>query len=261
MDKALTLQKHYSEACEAPTHQKELEAKDLKKRDYTKYNDDEFKPGNEGMKRAVLPKYDEVNDAPEITKKKRPARRAGDNALNGIPAMTDGMQIHIDTKPKSRVHEPDENSVDDEDLSNNTKSCNHNARAETAVAVDVEVKEKGAGDGEEPVKVKREEPVQPPIKQRTDSPVETDKAVYEPEAGEVIVKEEDDDIEDEVMLNAIEADIRSSEAQEQASGVEVDVGTPSEQASSAGLASTISVLRSQGISAAPTSEQVERDEI
>jgi U4/U6.U5 tri-snRNP-associated protein 1 len=30
-----------------------------KKRDYTGYDDDEFKPGNEGMKRAVLAKYDE----------------------------------------------------------------------------------------------------------------------------------------------------------------------------------------------------------
>jgi U4/U6.U5 tri-snRNP-associated protein 1 len=30
-----------------------------KKRDYTGYDDDEFLPGNEGMKRSVLAKYDE----------------------------------------------------------------------------------------------------------------------------------------------------------------------------------------------------------
>lgn len=30
-----------------------------KKRDYTGYDDEEFKAGNEGMKRAVLAKYDE----------------------------------------------------------------------------------------------------------------------------------------------------------------------------------------------------------
>jgi U4/U6.U5 tri-snRNP-associated protein 1 len=31
----------------------------IKKRDYTGYDDDEFVAGNEGMKRAVLAKYDE----------------------------------------------------------------------------------------------------------------------------------------------------------------------------------------------------------
>lgn len=31
----------------------------IKKRDYTGYDDDEFTTGNEGMKRAVLAKYDE----------------------------------------------------------------------------------------------------------------------------------------------------------------------------------------------------------
>jgi U4/U6.U5 tri-snRNP-associated protein 1 len=31
----------------------------IKKRDYTGYDDDEFTAGNEGMKRAVLAKYDE----------------------------------------------------------------------------------------------------------------------------------------------------------------------------------------------------------
>lgn len=34
----------------------------IKKRDYTGYDDDEFAPGNEGMKRAVLAKYDEDID-------------------------------------------------------------------------------------------------------------------------------------------------------------------------------------------------------
>jgi hypothetical protein len=31
----------------------------IKKRDYTGYDDDEFKEGNQGMKRSVLAKYDE----------------------------------------------------------------------------------------------------------------------------------------------------------------------------------------------------------
>jgi len=31
----------------------------IKKRDYTGYDDEEFKEGNQGMKRSVLAKYDE----------------------------------------------------------------------------------------------------------------------------------------------------------------------------------------------------------
>jgi U4/U6.U5 tri-snRNP-associated protein 1 len=38
----------------------------IKKRDYTGYDDEEFVAGNEGMKRAVLAKYDEdINGIPE----------------------------------------------------------------------------------------------------------------------------------------------------------------------------------------------------
>jgi len=43
---------------EEERHKKNLELK-TKKRDYTGYDDDEFVPGSEGMKRAVLAKYDE----------------------------------------------------------------------------------------------------------------------------------------------------------------------------------------------------------
>lgn len=78
---------------------------------------------------------------------------------------------------------------------------------------------------EEPATVKREESAPLSVKPRTESPMETDQAVYELEAGEIAVKEEEDDDEaDEAMLDAIEANIRSIEAQEQASGVAVDVG-------------------------------------
>lgn len=113
--------------------------------------------------------------------------------------------------------------------------------------MDVEVKEEETGDGqrglefddtsefvkaiqynpakqeEEPVKIEREESVPHPIKQRTESPMETEQTIHELEAGEITVKEEEDDEADEAMLNAIEADIKSIEAQEQSSGVSVDV--------------------------------------
>lgn len=50
-----------------------------------------------------------------------------------------------------------------------------------------------------------------PARIRTDSPMETDQVLYEVEAGEVIVKEEDE--EDEEMLNAIEAAINITESE------------------------------------------------
>jgi hypothetical protein len=37
----------------------------IKKRDYKGYDDDEFVEGNEGIKRAVLAKYDEDIDGPK----------------------------------------------------------------------------------------------------------------------------------------------------------------------------------------------------
>lgn len=46
------------EIAEEERTKKNIELK-TKRRDYTGYDDEEFKPGNEGMKRAVLAKYDE----------------------------------------------------------------------------------------------------------------------------------------------------------------------------------------------------------
>lgn len=43
----------------------------LKKRDYTGYDDDEFVEGNQGMKRAVLAKYDEDIEGTRETVSKR----------------------------------------------------------------------------------------------------------------------------------------------------------------------------------------------
>ena len=44
--------------------QKNKELK-IKKPDYTGYDDDEFIPGNQGMKKAVLSKYDEFLEGPK----------------------------------------------------------------------------------------------------------------------------------------------------------------------------------------------------
>ena len=42
----------------------------IKKPDYTGYDDDEFTPGQAGMKRAVLSKYDEFLEGPKETASK-----------------------------------------------------------------------------------------------------------------------------------------------------------------------------------------------
>jgi U4/U6.U5 tri-snRNP-associated protein 1 len=44
---------------EEEEHTKKINDMKIKKRTYTGYDDDEFTPGSEGMKRAVLAKYDE----------------------------------------------------------------------------------------------------------------------------------------------------------------------------------------------------------
>jgi len=125
-----------------------------------------------------------------------------------------------------------------------------------------------------PVAVKHEEVKQeekqtsmPPVRaasaQRAVSlertPMETDDPVHEIEAGEVIVKEEPED--DEAMLDAIEDAIESIEAEEMANGGEIDVGTSSEKTFSSGMASTMAILRQQGILAPAKADQLERERI
>jgi U4/U6.U5 tri-snRNP-associated protein 1 len=85
-----------------------------------------------------------------------------------------------------------------------------------------------------------------------------DEALEELEAGEVVVKDEEDD---EAILNAIEDALKSTEAEEVAAARNDDmgVGTSSEQTFSSGMASTLTILRQQGILAAPAADQKERE--
>jgi SART-1 family len=57
---------HNVELAEAEKDAKRNELK-TKRRDYTGYDDDEFEPGMQGTKRAVLAKYDEDIDGPART--------------------------------------------------------------------------------------------------------------------------------------------------------------------------------------------------
>ena len=160
------------------------------------------------------------------------------------------------------------------------------ARSEEPSAVDIIKVEDGEGGGEgsaglvfddtsefvrgityDPVVVKKEAPVadgpatSTPMKQASpdeDIPMEE---AEELEAGEVVVKEEDED--DDAMLNAIENAIRVTEAEEKAAAEDgnLDVGTSSEQTFSTGMASTLNILRQQGLLSTPAADQVDRERV
>ena len=103
----------------------------------------------------------------------------------------------------------------------------------------------------------------PPAANRDVNMEETDVALAELEAGEVIVKEED---YDEEMLNAIEDAINAAESHEQETGVkaeegELELGTSGEKTHTSGLAATLNILRQQGILATPTAENSEREKV
>ena len=119
----------------------------------------------------------------------------------------------------------------------------------------------------DPVAVKREAPeangpaTPAMLKQASpdeDIPMEE---VEELEAGEVVVKDEDED--DDSMLNAIEDAIRVTEAEEKAAaeGGNLAVGTSSEQTFNSGMASTLNILRQQGLLATPNADQVDRESV
>jgi U4/U6.U5 tri-snRNP-associated protein 1 len=97
-----------------------------------------------------------------------------------------------------------------------------------------------------------------------DVSIDRDEAMEELEAGEVSVKEEEDDEDEGAILNAIEDAIRATEAQERAAVKQEEqdgVGTSAQQTFSSGMASTLNILRQQGILATPTADQLEREKI
>ncbi|KAH8099921.1 SART-1 protein [Cristinia sonorae] len=86
-----------------------------------------------------------------------------------------------------------------------------------------------------------------------------DETMEELEAGEVAVKEEEDE---EAMLNAIENAIKEAEAADAATqNDDVEVGTASEQTFGSGMAATLSILRNQGVLAPPKADAQERERV
>ncbi|CDO73714.1 hypothetical protein BN946_scf185015.g42 [Trametes cinnabarina] len=125
----------------------------------------------------------------------------------------------------------------------------------------------------DPTPVKKE-PVEPspkregtrePSRQPSAPPVKTeaeDHPMEEVEAGEVVVKEEEDEEDPEAMLNAIENAIKETEAMEKAAqDAGVPVGTAVEQTFGEGMAATLNILRQQGVLAQPSADQMERERV
>ena len=106
---------------------------------------------------------------------------------------------------------------------------------------------------------------QQPSQSRDVSMAPGDVTIDELEAGEVRVKDEDDDYDMNMnMLDAIEDALKQTEAEEAAAAARADdaalgVGTSSEQTFSSGMASTLTILRQQGILAQPTADQLSRE--
>ena len=120
--------------------------------------------------------------------------------------------------------------------------------------------------GNNPVPVKKEPKEETKVQAKQRSPSRDvsmalgDQTLIEMEAGEIDVKEEDEE-DDMAMLNAIEDALLATEAEEKEAALNgvADVGTSSEQTFKSGMASTLNILRQQGILATPTADQVERE--
>ncbi|KAG9315349.1 SART-1 family-domain-containing protein [Chiua virens] len=117
-----------------------------------------------------------------------------------------------------------------------------------------------------PVKVEQVKPSAVPPSTKTRSPsrdvsMPGDESLEEVEAGEVLVKEEDD----EEMLEAIEQMIKDTEAEERANAENGEggpvAGTSSEPTFGSGMANTMALLRQQGLLAQPNADETEREKV
>ena len=123
--------------------------------------------------------------------------------------------------------------------------------------------------GSEPIvkpKRERKEPSLPsaPVKSefRDVSMAPGDVVLEELEAGEVQVKDEDEDV-DMDTLDALENAIKHTEDEEKVArqNGEIGVGTSSEQHFVSGMAATVNILRQQGVLAQPNADQSERENV
>jgi U4/U6.U5 tri-snRNP-associated protein 1 len=88
-----------------------------------------------------------------------------------------------------------------------------------------------------------------------------DVAVTELEAGELPIKEEDEEEDEGAMLSALEVAMKEVEDQDLAAGAAKELGTAAEQTFGSGLASTLNILRQQGLIAGASADLDEREQV
>ncbi|KAH6913094.1 SART-1 family-domain-containing protein [Coprinopsis sp. MPI-PUGE-AT-0042] len=227
------------------------------------------------------------------TKKKRPSRRAPTE-------LDDGDGMDVDAKPVPIQRDLDANFVDDDDLqaalarSRKAKLRKTHKltpeelaqkiaeqRLQDAEDVKEEEADTGAGlvfdetsefvqaVGINPVVKPKQEPKEPRLSEQEDVKPSRPQALApgdvpmdEVEAGEVRVKEEDEEDISMAMLDDIESAFKQDDDTEvKQEEEEFAVGTSNEQNFSSGMAATLSILRQQGILKPPTDDQRERERL
>ncbi|EAU85380.2 hypothetical protein CC1G_07074 [Coprinopsis cinerea okayama7 len=125
--------------------------------------------------------------------------------------------------------------------------------------------------GVNPIVKPKQEPKEPQIPDATEakparrsesrdvSMAPGDVPMHELEAGEVRVKDEEDEEMTMAMLDDIETAFKDEEKDVKQEEEDLGVGTSSEQTFNSGMAATLNILRQQGILAAPTEDQLARE--
>ncbi|CAK5268507.1 unnamed protein product [Mycena citricolor] len=225
------------------------------------------------------------------TKKKRSSRR--------VPEVEEPPpdQMDVDTKPiVPRARDLDTNFVDDDDLqaalarSRKAKlrksnkltpeqladkiaqqlAAEQQAQAQAQVVAtddgltfdDTSEFIRAVGNNTEIKEEPKESKIPQPSSAREVSMAPGDEAVEELEAGEVTMKDEDDEDDEMAILDAIENLVKSVEAEQAAADGPVDDGiggTASEQTFRSGMAGTLNILRQQGVLSAPSEDQSSRE--
>ncbi|KAG6820951.1 hypothetical protein H0H93_009187 [Arthromyces matolae] len=196
----------------------------------------------------------------------------------------DDLQAALARSRKAKLHKA--NKMTPEQLAKRIAEQRALEEEETKVIPEVEIKEDGDESGgltfddtsefvravganpvikPEPKDVSMAPSPPPKIKNRSPSRdvsmAPGDQAMEELEAGEVVIKEEDEEEDEMAILNAIENAIREEEESDVVKKEDGDAvgGTSSEQTFSSGMASTLNILRQQGILAGPAADNQDRE--
>ncbi|KZV88906.1 hypothetical protein EXIGLDRAFT_163275 [Exidia glandulosa HHB12029] len=250
-------------------------AKNIETSDYLKEGDKGFKKPKTKKKRAarvveadpdLLPPLDAM-----AVDEKKPAARKRAKELDGNFVDDDDLQSALARARQARIRKT--KKLSPEEIAARIAE----ERAETAIKAEEDepflVDDDGAEGGglvfddtSEFVRAVSYNPAAPKVKAEPkvetlpkEESMQVDQPMTEMEAD---VKHEDDEEDEAMMLDQIENAIAVVEAEEKAAADEgLEVGTSAEQSVGAGLAGALSILRKQGIIAAPSDDLLEREKV